>query len=138
MLGMLFFVLFPFDAPFALEGTLRDFRIPLLDESFENRGNIHGASARFINPHTLEIHKADASYFIPEMSRTWRFLTESCFFDKNRNQIFTERHAVIKSKGIHIDGRGLEWRFDEGILTIASDVTVDIDKNFRTVPRDPS
>jgi len=112
----------------ALEGTIKNFKIPLINDSLEDKGTIRGGEARFVDEKKIEILKADVSFHVTEMARTWNVKTEQCFFHKDKNEIWTQRHVLLESNGIYIDGQGFRWYLNDGILTIHQNVTVDIEK----------
>lgn len=116
---------------FAIEGTLRNFKIPLFSGgSKNNKGFIKGQSAKFHENNIIEIEKPDASLFVEEMDRLWRFRSKKCFFKKDENILNTSNYVQIESSGIYLDGEGFEWKLNEGVFVIQKHVTVDVERGY--------
>ncbi len=124
----LFFLILPLLNLYSLEGILDDFKMPLISKDFEEIGTITGIKAVFVDSNTISINKADASFLIKDMNRTWNLQTDSCVFETQNKKIRSDEYVKINSNGIFIDGYGLDWDLSQNLLTVNKNVTVDIEK----------
>ncbi|EKD26652.1 MAG: hypothetical protein ACD_79C01080G0005 [uncultured bacterium] len=125
----LFFLILPLLNLYSLEGILDDFKMPLISKDFEEIGTITGIKAVFVDSNTISINKADASFLIKDMNRTWNLQTDSCVFETQNKKIRSDEYVKINSNGIFIDGYGLDWDLSQNLLTVNKNVTVDIEKD---------
>ena len=113
----------------AFNGTLENFRIPLLTEQMQEEGVISGKKAVYLDDRHIAITGADVFFKDSKLQREWKIKTDFCIFDKEGKRILSDTYSTIESNGLFIDGQGMDWDLNNKILAVNKNVTVDIKKN---------
>ena len=113
----------------AFNGTLENFRIPLLSEQMQEEGAFSGKKAVFLDSRHIAITGAQVFFKDANLQRQWQIKTEYCLFDKEGKTILSDVYSTIESDGIFIDGDGMDWNLNKKVIVIDKNVTVDIRKN---------
>lgn len=126
----LFFIFFDFLMLLpAFNGTLENFRIPLLTEEMQDEGSISGRKAIYLDSRHIAITGAQVLLKDFKLQRSWQIKTDYCLFDKEGKIILSDQYCTIESDGVFIDGQGMDWNFNKKTITVQRNVTVDIKKN---------
>lgn len=128
--AFLFFLFFDFLMLLpAFNGTLENFRIPLLSEEMKEEGSISGRQAVYLDLRHIGITGAQVFLKDSKLQREWKIKTDYCLFDKEGRRIFSDLYSTIESNGLFIDGQGMDWDLTNKTIEISKNVTVDIKKN---------
>ncbi|MBN2145277.1 MAG: hypothetical protein JW774_11700 [Candidatus Aureabacteria bacterium] len=113
-----------------MEGVIKDFKIPLLSAENTPSGFISGKTAEFVDENIIEITKAYAVFTTPlSVKRKWALKCGQCSYNRKDSSVSTKDPAYLESKGIQIEGDGLDWQSDWNCLVFRKNVMVTIDKD---------
>jgi hypothetical protein len=111
------------------DAKIGGFRFYITDDDGTQRGVVNGYKADFVSPDEIQI--TDASALLSDMGNTPVLIqTPVCTFIKSKSEIVSQSSVFIKTEGIEINGIGLQWSLDKRILTIGSDVSVELEKGL--------
>lgn len=128
--AFLFFLFFDFLMLLpAFNGTLENFRIPLLTEEMQEEGSIAGKKADYLDQNHIAITGANVLFRDTKLQRDWQIKSEYCLFDKKGKTILSDQYCTIESNGLFIDGHGMNWDLNKKVIEISRNVTVDLKKN---------
>ena len=119
---------FPQEKKENIDTKISGFRFYLTDKYGKQKGIINGLKADFISPDEIEIKEAKAQ--LTDIGKFPVILqTPYCVFIKSKEKITTEKKITIKTKGINIEGKGMEWELKKKVLIIKKNVVVNIERN---------